>query len=281
VHYGRAGRAPDPRGAAGPARRPAARVAPPPDRAGAKGPRADGPGAAAREEEHGRGPWRAQGVEQLGRELVDIVLVPEAQRVLVLAAGSTEIFGLRLFEEELIGEGEVDEPAYTGHARFMEFLRAGDGSVHPPRLFAAGPNSLALVTDKEVIELFHLDRSYRVLGRSPIPQGVARIDAMVHAGSRWIASGLNEKAEPVVLWAEELAGAWRDMDVDAIDAALEVDGERIAWLPGRFSVTDEHVAMAVRGERGAVVRWPVESVALEADAIEVTWLTPTGHAPRK
>ena len=201
-------------------------------------------------------PVLTQRVEQLGRGVCDIVAVPEADRVLVLAAGSTEVFGLRFFDQELLDGGEVDQPAYVGHSRYFEFLRDDEGKVDPAKLFALGPQTLALVTDTQIIELFHLDRSYRVLSRAAIPDGVARIESLVFTGSRWILAGLDSRAEPVLMSAEKTTESWADFGIKALDAALEIDHEPIAWLPGKFTLTDTHVALAIRGERGAVAKWP-------------------------
>src|SRR5690606_4175852 len=136
-------------------------------------------------------PALVQRIASLGRELVDIDVVAEPPRVLVLAAGSTEIFGLRFHDAADLDAGLVDAPAYVDHARYMEYVRdagaqddggggggrdggggdsgggGGLGAIDTPRLFAVGPQSLALVTQRHVLELFHLDRSYRELSRTP------------------------------------------------------------------------------------------------------------------
>ncbi|MFI4883102.1 MAG: hypothetical protein ACIAQU_11015, partial [Phycisphaerales bacterium JB064] len=219
-------------------------------------------------------PTLVQRVEHLGRELSDIIAVPEGDRVLALAAGSTEVFGISVHEQKLLDDGSVDEPAYVDHARFFEFLRDEHGDTAVPRLLALGPQSLALVTDREILELFHLDRSYRVLGRTPLPEGVARVEGLVYTGSRWILAGLDTRAEPVLLITEKLGpwkgveelmrdaerkaagesggaeaegdaadpdtepSVWTDLGVATLDAALEIDGQPIAWLPARFTFSE-------------------------------------------
>lgn len=222
--------------------------------------------------EEGSLPKLVQRIDQLGRELADIVAVPETGRVLVLAAGSTEVFGIRFYEQRLLDEGEVDQPAFVNHARFFEFLRDDAGDMATPRLFALGSQSLALVTDSEIIELFHFDRTYRVLSRNPIPQALARVEGLAFSGTAWIMTGLDKSAEPVLFTALTTSGPWSDMGVKVLDDALAADGEPIAWLPGRLAIQGSKMSLAIRGERGAVATWPASSDAITPQNVAVKFL---------
>lgn len=217
-------------------------------------------------------PRFVQRFEQLGRDVQDIVAVDETGRVLLLASGSTEILGIKFHEQKLLDEGEVSEPAYVDHARFLEFLRDNDGEMDVPRLFALGPQSLALVTDREIIELFHFNRTYRILSRVAIPESIARVVDLVHTGSAWILTGLDNKAEPAVLTAKTTAGPWVDIGVAVLDAALEMDGVPIAWLPSRFTLEGPNIVLSIRGERGAVARWPASSDRLVGQDLQVEYI---------
>lgn len=217
-------------------------------------------------------PVLAQRIEGLGRDVRTMVCDPLIERAMVLAAGSTEIFGIDIYDQKLFDEGEVDQPAYVDHARFLEVLREGEGGAQPGLRLAVGPQKIALVKPGEILELFHLNRGYEVLQRSPWPEGVARIESIAYTGSRWILAGLDGMAEPVLLSAPGTEGPWTDLGSGALDEALAGDGGPIAWLPGGLTITDEAVSMAIRGERPAVARWPLSSDELQSKAIEIRWL---------
>ncbi len=217
-----------------------------------------------------------QRFEHLGRGTRTIIVAPRVERVLLLAAGSTEVMGMKVHEQDAIDSGEAKDPTYTDHARYMEFLRHDPadptGPVDEPRTLAVSPETMALVTNRELLDIFYLDRSYRVLSRSPLPQGVARVDAIVHDGERWILAGLSATAEPVLMAADSVGGQWGDLGVEALDGALAEESGPIAWVPGQFVVEDGAVRLAIRGERGAVASWPVGAERLTSETVEVRWL---------
>jgi hypothetical protein len=217
-----------------------------------------------------------QRFEHLGRQTSTIIVAPRVERVLLLAAGSTEIMGLKVHPQDVIDAGDVDTPAYTDHARYMEYLRHDaadpDGPVDEPRAMAVGPDSMALATDRELLDIFYLDRSYRVLSRSPLPEVVARVESIVHAGEGWVLVGLDASAEPVVMAADSIDGTWTDLGAGVLDAALAGEDGPIAWLPGRLVVQDGRVQLAIRGERGAVASWPVGANELAEGVVGVRWL---------
>ena len=221
-------------------------------------------------------PTLVQRIEHLGRDVRSIVDAPLAQRAIVLASGSTEVFGVRFYDQELIDLGEVDEPAYVDHARFFEFVRDERGNTPALLDLAVGPQVLVLVTERELIELFHLDRSYRVLRRSPWPEGVGRIESLAYADGCWVLSGLDAAAEPVLKTSTEIQGPWTDLGLSVVDAALAVDGEPIAWLPGELTTSGAEFHLAIRGEKAAVVNWPASSKTLSADSLGVRWLGEAG-----
>lgn len=217
-------------------------------------------------------PVLVQTLDNLGRELRAVVTAEDAGRVLLLSAGTTEIFGIRVHDRELIDDGDVDVVAYVDHARYLDFIRDEDGTAGDARTMAIGPQTLALVTDTELLELAYLDRSYTVATRVPLPDGVARIDAVASAGSHWVIAGLNKTADPVLMVAAEIAGPWTDLGVLVVDHALRGKDGPTAWLPGGFTVADGRVSLAIRGERGAVASWPASLMELTNAAVEVRWL---------
>ncbi|MGD1915820.1 MAG: hypothetical protein ACFCBV_06510 [Phycisphaerales bacterium] len=217
-------------------------------------------------------PVLAQRIENVGRDVRDVITAPLVERALVLAAGSNEVFGINLYDENLIVEGEVDEPAFVDHARFFDFLRDGDGQAATPILLALGPQRLALVTESQILEVFHLNRSYQELSRTDWPAGVARIKSIAYTGSRWLLAGLDERAEPVLLQAETTSGPWSDFGIAALDEALAGEDGPIAWLPGGFTITDGEVWLAIRGERAAVASWALSAEVVTEPAITVQWL---------
>lgn len=217
-------------------------------------------------------PTLVQRIENLGRDIRAIVVSEETERVMLLAAGTTEIFGINVFEQEVIDDGTVEDPAYFDHARYLEFIRDEDGQPDDARAMAVSPTALALATDRELLDLFYLNRSYAVTSRSPLPDGVTRVDAIVHDGTRWILAGLSDAAEPVLMVADALDGAWADLGLMVVDHALKGKDGPIAWLPGGFAVEDGRVHLAIKGERGAVVSWPVGMEELTNAAVEVRWL---------
>lgn len=217
-------------------------------------------------------PALVQTLDNLGRELRSIVTATDAGRVLLLSAGTTEIFGVLVHDRELVDTGEVDAPAYVDHARYLDFIRDDAGRAADARTMAPGGQRLVLVTDTELLGLVHLDRSYRVETRVALPDGVARADAIVHDGTRWILAGLSDGAEPVLMAADAIDGAWADLGVMVLDHALKGKDGPIAWLPGGFAVEGDRVCLAIRGERGAVVSWPAGAGRLTHAAVEVRWL---------
>jgi len=218
-------------------------------------------------------PTLVQRIENVGRGVRGVITAPLVERALVLASDSNEILGIRLYDEELIDQGEVDEPAFVDHARFLDFLRFEDGHTSTPQHMAVGPQRVGLVTDSEILDLFHLNRSYEVLNRSPWPAGVARVDSIAYTGSHWVLAGLDDRAEPVLMVAAETTGPWTDLGTSTIDEALAVDGGPIAWLPGRFTIEETRVMLAIRGERAAVASWPLSSEKLGSDDVEIQWLS--------
>ncbi|MFI4917554.1 MAG: hypothetical protein ACIAS6_13745, partial [Phycisphaerales bacterium JB060] len=112
----------------------------------------------------------------------------------------------------------------------------GAGVGAEPRTIAIGPRSLLLATDTGLLELLHANRSYAVLARAGLPQGVARVESLAFvplagvagegAGEaepprgRWLLAGLDHQAECVLLAAEHPAGPWTDLGVATLDAAL-------------------------------------------------------------
>lgn len=214
----------------------------------------------------------AQRIENLGRGVRAVIVSEEVERVMLLAAGTTEIFGLKVHARDVIDDGTVEAPVYFDHARYLDFIRDEDGRPDEARAMGVSPTALMLATDKELLDLFYLNRSYAVTTRSPLPEGVARVDSIVHDGARWIVAGLGDTAEPVLMVGGAIDGGWGDLGVDAIDDALAGEDGPIAWLPGGFTVEDGRVHLAIRGERGAVVSWSVGIDALEAGVIAVRWL---------
>lgn len=221
-------------------------------------------------------PALVQRLEGLGRDARSITSAADVGRVLLLSAGTTEIFGIRIHDRDVIDGGEVDDPAYVDHARFLDFIRDEDGNADEPRAMAVGPRTLALATDKEVLELVYPDRSYNVVTRAPLPEGVARIDAIAYTGSHWVFTGLSDTADPVLMAAAGVAGPWSDLGVLVVDQALKGKDGPIAWLPGGFTVEDGRVHLAIRGERGAVASWPASLLELTNAAVEVRWLGGAG-----
>ena len=218
-------------------------------------------------------PMLAQRIENVGRDVRDVITAPLVERAIVLAAGSTEVFGIKFYEEELIVDGEVDEPAFIDHARFLDFLRDGDGQMAIPTLLAVGTERLALVTDSEILEVFHLDRSYRELSRADWPAGVVRIKSILYTGTHWLLTGLDARAEPVLLKSETTAGPWSDFGAATVDDALAGEDGPIAWLPGGFTLANGEVWLAIRGERAAVASWPGSSESLTEEAVSIRWLS--------
>ncbi len=219
-------------------------------------------------------PTLVQRIENLGHDIRAIIVSIDTGRALLLSAGTTELFGLRIHERDVIDRGDVKEPAYFGHARFLDFLRDDASNTQQPRAFAIGAQVMALATDKELLEIFYLDRSYRVLDRTPLPDGLARVDAITHTGAHWVLAGLDTQAEPVLMASDKIAGPWSDLGVSTLDAVLAADDDPIAWLPGGFTVSDRRVELAIRGERGAVASWPLSTKHLTSESLEIRWLSP-------
>lgn len=219
-------------------------------------------------------PTFEQRIDNLGGEIQDLLVAVDVGRVLMLSAASTEIFGFRIHEQDVIDMGHVQEPAYFDHARFLDFLRDESGNTQTPRAFAVGAQRMALATDNEILEIFYLDRSYRVFDRAPLPEGIARIEAITHTGTHWLFAGLDSQAEPVLRASDNITGPWLDVGVQALDDALADEEGPIAWLPGGFTVTDHHVQLAIRGQRGAVASWSPSSRQLSTDTLNIRWLTP-------
>jgi|GEM_PF-6088670 len=217
-------------------------------------------------------PTMVQRIENLGRGIRAVVVSEEVERVMLLAADTTEIFGIRIHEQEVIDDGTVEEPAFFDHARYLDYIRDEEGKPDDARTMAVSPTALLLATDQELLDLFYLNRSYAVTSRSPLPDGVARVDAIVYSGTRWILTGLSNSAEPVLMATDAIDGEWADLGVMALDHALKGEDGPIAWLPGGFTVEGDRVHLAIRGERGAVVSWPVVAEALTHEAVEVRWL---------
>ncbi len=222
--------------------------------------------------ETGGVPALVQRIEGLGRDARAIAAAADAGRVLLLSAGTTEIFGIRIHDRDLFDAGEVDDPVYVDHARFLDFIRDEDGHADEPGAMAVGGETLALATDKEVLELIYPDRSYRVAARAPLPDGVARVESIAYTGSHWVIAGLSESADPVLVAAAGVAGPWSDLGVRVVDHALKGKEGPIAWLPGGFTVEGGRAHLAIRGERGAVVSWPVGAEELTPAMVEVRWL---------
>lgn len=248
-------------------------------------------------------PRLVQVLDGLGRDLRAAGVDRERGRLLVLAGGTTEMFGVTLHEPSFWQEGDSTQRAYVDHARFLDMLRepaptpdepAGDqrgedgrpvaaepGPPADPRTMAIGPRSLLLATDRGLLELLHPNRSYAVLARAPLPAGVARVESLAFAAGvgegRWLLAGLNERAECVLLAAARPGGPWTDLGVATLDAALagvDDDGKAapIAWLPGSFTVADDRVTLCIRGERGAAASWPAWRETLAADDLAIRWL---------
>ncbi|MEQ9097234.1 MAG: hypothetical protein RIE32_13345 [Phycisphaerales bacterium] len=257
----------------------------------------------------GRTPRLVQVLDGLGRDLRAAGVDRERGRLLVLAGGTTEMFGVTLHEPSFWQEGDSTQRAYVDHARFLDMLRepaptpdepaggqrgedgrpvaAEPGASADPRTMAIGPRSLLLATDRGLLELLHPNRSYAVLARAPLPAGVARVESLAFAAGvgegRWLLAGLNERAECVLLAAARPGGPWTDLGVATLDAALAGvgdDGEAtpIAWLPGSFTVADDRVTLCIRGERGAAASWPAWRETLAADDLTIRWLDGEGDA---
>lgn len=217
-------------------------------------------------------PPLVQKIEGLGNDLRAIVVSKDAQRAMVLSAGTTEIFGIVAYSAQVREENELTDHAFVDHARFMEFVRDEQGQADEVRAMDVGAQVLGLATDKELLELFYPDRSYRVLSRTPLPEGLARVEALAYTGSRWVLVGFDSRAEAVAMTARSIAGPWQDIGVAVLDRALADGGEPIAWLPGGFDVTDGKIHLAIRGERAAIVSWPASSDSLDNATVDVRWL---------
>lgn len=245
-------------------------------------------------------PRLVQVLDGLGRELRAIAVDDRLGRAIVLAAGTTEIFGVHVHDESTWREDDPTRRAFVDHARFLDMLRdedAGEAEKSDPRTFAIGPRSLLLATDRGLLELLHLNRSYAVLARAPLPAGVARIESLTFAADpssgdgvdprtvtgRWLLAGLSDEAECVLKWAEHPAGPWNDLGVATLDAVLASESEDggaapIAWLPGGFSVSGggdrdgSTTTLCIRGERGAAASWPINAKSLDSGTLAIRWL---------
>lgn len=257
-------------------------------------------------------PRLVQVLDGLGRELRTIATDDRLGRAIVLAAGTTEIFGVHVHDEEVWREDDPTRRAFVDHARFLDMLRdeaAGEAEKADPRTFAIGPRSILLATDRGLLELLHLNRSYALLARAPLPPGVARIESLAFAADpgsvpeiesdgdgggegvdprtitgRWILAGLSDEAECVLKWAEHPSGPWHDLGIATLDAALATKDEDdnatpIAWLPGGFSNAGlgrdgnaTTMTFCIRGERGAVASWPISATSLDSATPTIRWL---------
>lgn len=217
-------------------------------------------------------PRLVQRVDGLGRDVRAIIVSEEAGRAMLLSAGSAEIFGIRAHSDQTREVHDVADYAFVDHTRYLDFIRNDQGGHDEPRALDVGPEIVGMATDRELLELYYPDRSYRVVSRSPLPQGVARVEALAYTGARWVLAGYGPDAQTVVLSAPAISGPWRDIGVDAIDRALAQGEELIAWLPGRFGVAEGRVHLAIRGERGALVSWPASSATLDESSVKVRWL---------
>lgn len=260
-------------------------------------------------------PRLVQVLDGLGRELRSIAADDRLDRAIVLAAGTTEVFGVHVHDETVWREDDPTRRAFVDHARFLDMLRdetAGETEKADPRTFAIGPRSLLLATDRGLLELLHLNRSYALLARAPLPPGVARIESLAFAADpgsgdgvdprtikgRWLLAGLSDEAECVLKWAEHPAGPWQDLGVAALDGSLATptgssneggdtdarEGTPIAWLPGSFSIRDpdgKTMTLCIRGERGAAASWPIGATSLDSDSLTIRWLDDetAGDAP--
>lgn len=217
-------------------------------------------------------PTLVQTIEGLGKDARAIVVDEAFGRAMLLSAGTTEVFGIRVYPAKTREENGLTDRAYVDHARYMEYLRGEQGHAADARAMDVGPQVLGLATDREVLGLFHPDRSYRVVSRTPLPEGLARVESLAYTGTRWVLAGLDARAHAVVVSAPALTGPWTDLGAGAIDRALAEGGEPLAWLPGGLSVADGRVRLAVRGERGALVSWPASSESLDEASVAVRWL---------
>ncbi|MEQ8316223.1 MAG: hypothetical protein RIE77_10140 [Phycisphaerales bacterium] len=234
-------------------------------------------------------PRLVQVLDGLGRELRAIEVDGRLGRAILLAAGTTELFGVHVHDEEVWREDDPTRRAFVDHARFLEVLRddeGGETSAADARTFAIGPRSILLATDRGLLELLHLNRSYAVLARASLPEGVARIESLAfapdagnqdsvdprNATGRWLLAGLSSEAECVLKWAEHPAGPWQDLGVATLDAALAGESEPIAWLPGGFTVAEGVATLCIRGERGAAVSWDAGATSLNDKALTIRWL---------
>ncbi len=129
------------------------------------------------------------------------------------------------------------------------------------------------MTDSQILELFHLNRSYHELSRADWPSGVVRMKSIAYTGSHWLLAALDARAEPVLLMAETTAGPWSDFGTSDLDQALALEEGPIAWLPGGFTVTEDEVWLAIRGERAAVASWSRSQDGAVERSVAIRWIS--------
>ncbi|GIW74121.1 MAG: hypothetical protein KatS3mg103_0643 [Phycisphaerales bacterium] len=207
-----------------------------------------------------------QRLEGLGQGVAAVVADESIQRLYVLAAGSRELFAIALHAPDADRAGRcaragVHRPRPgAGHAGPRP--RAGARRRRRPGPGRRATNAWRWSPRGRSWSCSTLDRSYRVLSRADLPDGLRRVESLAYTGSRWVLAGMDERAQPVLLNASSTAGPWQDLGAGVVDAALADQGQPEPWLPGGLQADGGTVHLTVRGGLAAVVRWPASSASL-------------------
>ena len=73
--------------------------------------------------------------------------------------------------------------------------------------------------------------------------------------------------------AETRAGPWSGFGTSDLDQALALEEGPIAWLPGGFTVTEDEVWLAIRGERAAVASWSRSQDGAVERSVAIRWIS--------
>jgi len=212
-----------------------------------------------------------QTIAGLGRGLADLAVDPLLGRVLVLAAGSAELFSIQLHDpiaSDQPAESQAD-PAYIDHARACDFLDEGERAraiavAANPALTPSGaaqpPTVLLLATDRRVLVLALADRSYRVLEQRPLPDGLARVEALAAGGGRWYVAAWTRSGRPKLLALAPHAPEDPPADLTPTLAGRLTEaaglGREPNWLVHQLRRDGEGLLVDVQGEWPATLRPP-------------------------